>query len=68
MAWYSLLTCRSRQPSPTRRFSSCPVTAALDARQQDFILADSDGYADLDHAPGLGVEIDWAALEQVRVF
>lgn len=44
------------------------MTAALDARQQDFILADSDGYADLDHAPGLGVEIDWAALEQVRVF
>ena len=49
------------------------MTAALDARQQDFILpapilGDSDGYADLDHAPGLGVEIDRAALEQVRVF
>ncbi len=29
--------------------------------------ADSDGYADLGDAPGLGVEIDRAALEAFRV-
>jgi L-alanine-DL-glutamate epimerase-like enolase superfamily enzyme len=40
--------------------------------RRDFILpspivADADGYVTLAEAPGLGVEIDWAALEPLRV-
>jgi L-alanine-DL-glutamate epimerase-like enolase superfamily enzyme len=32
------------------------------------VQPDDDGYLNLPESPGLGVEIDWAALEPLRVY